>query len=171
MVRIFAAAGFLSASCAIVDLPAVARRFEAIRIRQPQLHAILDPDTQVGRVSNKQTRHQFGRGYEMIAAPSNATCDVAALWNMLGDIRHGAIDQQLKAEGLQYPFDAGLSQEQADAGFDRREELDCDAPSVAQAVCLILSSAGLDRWLTTRRPWEASRRTKASGRAACDPGH
>lgn len=124
---------------AIVDLSAIARRLEAVRIHNPQLHGLLDAETLVGRVDNRQALHHFGRGYETIAAPSNGTCAVASLWNLLADIRNDAITLQLKAEGLPSPYEAGLTQARADAAFDRRDELDHEAMSVAQAVCLALS--------------------------------
>lgn len=131
-----AAVGLIAA---IVDLSAIARRLETMRGHNPQLHAVLDAEALVGRISNKQVQRQFSRGYEMIAAPSNGTCAVASLWDLLSEMRDNAIMQQLNAEGLPSPYDAGLTQDQADDAFDRREELDRDALSVAQAVCLVLS--------------------------------
>lgn len=132
-----AAVGLIAA---IVDLSAVARRLETMRSHNPQLHAALDAEALVGRISSKQVRRQFGRGYEMIAGPSNGTCAVASLWDILGELRDEAIDQQLNAEGLPSPYDADLTQEQADAAFDRREKLEREVLSVAQAVCAVLSS-------------------------------
>ncbi len=131
-----AAIGIISA---IVDLSAVAGRLETMRGHNPRLHAVLDAEALVGRISNRQVQRQFGRGYEMIAGPSNGTCAVASLWELLSETRDNAIIQQLKAEGLPSPYDDGPTQDQADAAFDRREELDRDALSVAQAVCLVLS--------------------------------
>lgn len=124
---------------AIVDLSAIARRLEAIRIHQPHLHNVMDAESVVGRVSNKTVLREFGRGREMVAAPSNGTCAVASLWEMLRELRDGAIQQQMKVEGVPSPYGAGLTQEQADVAFDRREELDREALSVAQVVCLALS--------------------------------
>lgn len=125
---------------AIVDLHAVAGRLETLRNDDPSQHEAREAASMIGRISNKPVMRQFSRGCDMIAAPSNGACAVSVLWEALAAGREVAIDQQMKAEGLPLPHAAGLTQEQADAAFDRREELDRDALTVAQAVCLALTA-------------------------------
>lgn len=123
---------------AIADLHTVACRLETLRNGDPTQHEAREAAEFVGRVTNKPTMRQFARGHEMVAAPSNGACAVSILWDALGAARRQAIESQMKAEGLSLVSDPGLTQQQSDSAFDRRDELNRDALSVSQAVCLAL---------------------------------
>jgi hypothetical protein len=124
---------------AIADLHLVASRLKTLQANDPTQHEARSAAELVGRIVNKSILRQFGRGREMEAAPSNGACAISTLWDALSACRERSIEAQMEAEGLPLPWADGLTQERRDASFDRQAEIDRDALSVAQVVCLALA--------------------------------
>lgn len=119
---------------AINDLSTISKRIETVRIQNTALHALRDVEYFTGHVASRLVRKDYARGMEYRLMPSHGTCAVDTLWDVLRGLREAAIDAQLMMEGLPCYTDAGLTQEQSDAAYERYRELDGLAPLVEDAV-------------------------------------